>query len=242
MEIGSAILIAIFVAFVVGYGYWEHKQRQRLITAIPQFVPSLSQSEREVLKKDLKKMSLGQLRHTAIYFLQIKAQTEANCQRYVADANGSLKAKQGQEQTDLRSWKANKSGAGPSEPRQAMLDVTHEAAGTEQANEAMDHLIFGDGTVTEGEIPNGRGEFGLVPSNPIPCSFVGSHLYIASLRALDGTKVICRRTGSLSSDVSPHPIDAYEVANVSGQKLATIFISPYQKSISLKAPRGFKFG
>jgi hypothetical protein len=90
------------------------------------------------------------------------------------------------------------------------------------------------------ELPNGRGEFGMTPSNPIPCKTVyGSTVYLGLLRTLDGAKVVYNRLGSVASDVSPHPLDAYEISHPNGQKLATIFISPYQKRVSGKAPRGF---
>ena len=89
-------------------------------------------------------------------------------------------------------------------------------------------------------LPNGRGEFGMVASNPIPCRTVfGSTAYLGRLRACGGIKVVYKRVGSVSSDMSPHPVDAYEISHPNEQKLATLFISPYQKRISRKAPRGF---
>lgn len=105
--------------------------------------------------------------------------------------------------------------------------------------EAMS-LMCEDG-VDADEMPNGRGDFGMVPSNPIPCKTVfGSTSYLGRLRTPDGTKVVYERAGSVASGVSPHPVDAYEVSHPNGPKLATLFISPYQKRISGKAPRGFK--
>lgn len=91
------------------------------------------------------------------------------------------------------------------------------------------------------EMPNGRGEFGMAPSNPIPCKTIfGSTAYLGRLRTLEGDKVGYDRTGSVASDVSEYPVDAYEIRHPNGQKLATFYISPYQKRISGKAPRGFK--
>jgi hypothetical protein len=91
------------------------------------------------------------------------------------------------------------------------------------------------------EMPNGTGEYGLVATNPIPCKTIfGSTAYLGRLRAADGTKVMYERLGSTQSPVSPHPIDLYEVTHSTGRKLATVYISPYQKrSFSRKAPRGF---
>lgn len=91
------------------------------------------------------------------------------------------------------------------------------------------------------ELPNGRGEFGLSPSNPIPCKTVfGSTAYLGRLRTPDGIKVVYERIGSVNSDMSPYPVDTYAISHPDGQKLETLFISPYQKRISGKAPRGFK--
>jgi hypothetical protein len=91
------------------------------------------------------------------------------------------------------------------------------------------------------EMPNGQGEFGMSASNPIPCHTVfGSTAYLGRLRTPDGLKVAYERRGSVSSNVSRHPVDAYEISRPNGENLATIFISPYQKRISKKAPKGFK--
>ncbi|MCX4156645.1 MULTISPECIES: hypothetical protein [Paraburkholderia] len=91
------------------------------------------------------------------------------------------------------------------------------------------------------ELPNASGEFGMSAGNPIPChTTFGSTAYLGRLRTLDGVKVDYKRIGSMSSDASAHPVDAYEISHPNGEKLATIFISPYQKRISNRAPKGFK--
>ena len=91
------------------------------------------------------------------------------------------------------------------------------------------------------ELPNGHGEFGLVPTNSILCKTVfGSTVYLSRLRAPDGAKVLYRRLGSFTSDVSPHPVDAFEISHPDGHKLGTIFISPYQNRNSNKSPLGFE--
>jgi hypothetical protein len=90
------------------------------------------------------------------------------------------------------------------------------------------------------EMPNGTGEYGLTATNPIPCrTIIGSTAYLGRLRAADGAKVSYDRLGSTQSSVSPHLIDIYRVNHPSGRELATLYISPYQKRISGKAPRGF---
>jgi hypothetical protein len=123
-----------------------------------------------------------------------------------------------------------------------LLDALNENPIFRQQKELFEamSLMCADG-VDADEMPNGRGDFGMTPSNPIPCKTVfGSTAYLGRLRTPDGTKVAYERTGSVASDVSPHPVDAYAISHPSGQKLATLFLSPYQKRISSKAPRGFK--
>lgn len=90
------------------------------------------------------------------------------------------------------------------------------------------------------EIPEGHGEFGREASNPIPTQTVfGSISYLMRLRAPDGAKVVYNRIGSLSSPVSPSLIDAYEISDSHGSKLATLYLSPYHRRNSEKAPEGF---
>ena len=101
------------------------------------------------------------------------------------------------------------------------------------------NLMSEDGVDTD-VIPGGLGEFGLVSSNPIPCKTVfGGITYLAQLRTLDGIDTIWRPIGCVGSDVSPHPVDVYEILLLDGQMLETIYISPYHKRNSGKAPSGF---
>ena len=101
-------------------------------------------------------------------------------------------------------------------------------------------FLLSESGVDADELPNGHGEFGLSQSNPIPCkTILGSRVYLEQLRTLDGTKVVYQRVGSIASDVSPHPVDEYEISHPNGRRLATLFISPYENRISRKAPRGF---
>ncbi len=104
---------------------------------------------------------------------------------------------------------------------------------------AMSGLWCKDGCETD-EIPGGYGEFGYERTNPIPTNTLfGSTSYLVRLRSLDGAKVVYKRRGSLGSPVSQHPIDRYEIVHPDGRLLATIYLSPYHKKNSDKAPRGF---
>jgi hypothetical protein len=105
-------------------------------------------------------------------------------------------------------------------------------------HEAMSRLCE-DG-VDADELPNGRGEFGWDPANPIPCNTVlGSTVYLSRLRTPDGAKVVYKRAGSVASEPSPHPVDAYEISHADGRKLGLIFISASQNRNSNMPPRGF---
>lgn len=96
-----------------------------------------------------------------------------------------------------------------------------------------------DGCETD-EIPGGHGEFGHAVTNPIPTKTVfGSTSYLARLQSSDGAKVVYEREGSLSSPVSPSPIDAYAISHQDGRRLATLYLSPYHKRNSERAPKGF---
>ncbi|MBO1906553.1 sel1 repeat family protein [Microvirga sp. 3-52] len=91
------------------------------------------------------------------------------------------------------------------------------------------------------QLPGSYGEFGgLEVSNPIPCKgILGSRAYLERLRTPDGSTITYDRRGSWISQVSSHPIDGYAIANPTGRHLATIYISPYNRRNSSKAPKGF---
>lgn len=90
-------------------------------------------------------------------------------------------------------------------------------------------------------LPNGYGSFGLSVTNPIPThSAKGSNDYISKLRTIEGRPVVADRIGSTSApvNVTKAMIDIYGL-NVDGQNIATIYICPYHKANSSKAPEGF---
>ncbi len=82
-----------------------------------------------------------------------------------------------------------------------------------------------EGGCTTDEIPEGFGEFGLEPTNPIPVNTVqGSILYLGGLRAMDGTRVNNKRLGSGSTQNIQKPIDEYLITHENGDELAIIYI------------------
>lgn len=109
---------------------------------------------------------------------------------------------------------------------------------------AVREAMFGDmpWTYSKGvrsdEIPDGHGEYGLSVSNPIPTISVrGSNHYLASLR-YQGKPVEANRLGSTSCEITPGNIDIYTLS-IGGESVGKVFICPYHKRNSKKAPRGF---
>jgi hypothetical protein len=89
-------------------------------------------------------------------------------------------------------------------------------------------------------IPDGYGEFGLEVTNPIPVNtLLGNMAYLGSLRTLAGEKVQYERVGSTGTPNIEKPIDMYEIF-VNGNQITTLYISPYNKKNSERAPKGFK--
>jgi hypothetical protein len=101
------------------------------------------------------------------------------------------------------------------------------------------HTMSKDGT-DQDTIPVGYGEFGYDLTNPIPVNTIfGNTAYLAKLRTMDGIKITYNRIGSFSSPVSNNLVDGYEVF-ANEQKIATLYIDPYNKKNSDKAPKNFK--
>lgn len=88
-------------------------------------------------------------------------------------------------------------------------------------------------------MPEGIGEFGLEITNPIPTSTVyGSNAYLGRLTH-DGIKVGYDRIGSMSAENIPNIIDGYTITK-NGNEIATLYLCPYNKKTSEKAPKGFQ--
>lgn len=93
--------------------------------------------------------------------------------------------------------------------------------------------------IDEDIMPEGYGEFGLEKTNPIPASSIPhSYFYIGRLRTQNGSEITYNRIGSFGAPNISHPIDGYSISS-NGQKLATVYICPYNKKTSTKAPKGF---
>lgn len=91
------------------------------------------------------------------------------------------------------------------------------------------------------EIPGAIGRFGLDPTNPIPIHGVPySRVYLHNLVNADGDLI--RFTRKESSDLPSInlPIDEYLIFDQEGKPLTSVYISPYHKKCSEKAPEGFQ--
>jgi hypothetical protein len=120
----------------------------------------------------------------------------------------------------------------------AMMDIP-ELKAQKELYDVMSEMNK-DGCTSD-EMPEGTGEFGLEPTNPIPVNTVqGSILYLGGLRAPDGTRVNNERLGSLKVDNIQKPIDKYLISHEDGSEIAIIYISPYQAKNSKKAPKGLE--
>ncbi|MCX7954434.1 MAG: hypothetical protein N3A01_04490 [Bacteroidales bacterium] len=90
------------------------------------------------------------------------------------------------------------------------------------------------------EMPEGFGEFGLEITNPIPTrSIPDSYFYLNRLRTKNGSKITYKRIGSMRAPNIKHLIDAYRIYE-NGKEIAIIYICPYNKKNSNKAPKGFE--
>lgn len=97
-----------------------------------------------------------------------------------------------------------------------------------------------DGVDTD-DIPKGYGPFGLCKTNPVPTRGVpGSNEYLSRLRTKDGRAIESSRTGSTSAeDVTSGMIDMYRISS-NGVDLGLVYLCPYHKKNSGKAPEGFR--
>ena len=101
------------------------------------------------------------------------------------------------------------------------------------------HALNEDGA-DQDIILEGIGEFGYDVTNPIPVNTIfGNMAYLGRLRTLDGVKVRYERLGSTGAENINNPIDIYNIFK-GEEKVATLYISPYNKKNSAKAPIGFK--
>jgi hypothetical protein len=89
------------------------------------------------------------------------------------------------------------------------------------------------------EIPGAEGEFGWDSSNPVPThTTFGSTSYLARLRTPDDEVLNYERVGSFGSPASEMPVDGYELTDTKGHEFGILYLSPYHRRNSKKAPAG----
>jgi hypothetical protein len=96
-------------------------------------------------------------------------------------------------------------------------------------------------SVDSDSLPTGYGQFGLCVTNPIPTKNVlGSNTYLAALRTIENRTVEASRIGSTSApdEVTTAMIDIYQMRS-GGNEIAMLYVCPYHKRNSAKAPEGF---
>jgi hypothetical protein len=96
-------------------------------------------------------------------------------------------------------------------------------------------------SVDSDSLPTGYGPFGLCVTNPIPTKNVlGSNAYLAALRTIENGTVDATRIGSVCApdEVTTAMIDVYKIISA-GNKIAMLYVCPYHKKNSAKAPEGF---
>jgi hypothetical protein len=87
-------------------------------------------------------------------------------------------------------------------------------------------------------IDNGHGEFGLVPTNPVPTiSIRCSNQYLSRLRWA-GACLESQRQGSTQTDATAGNVDIYQLSQ-NGRQIAKVYVCPYHKRNSQLAPLGF---
>ena len=111
-------------------------------------------------------------------------------------------------------------------------------------DDSVDLPGFFEGAGVQGtdadEMPSGYGEFGYEATNPIPVHTVyGNAAYLDRLWTSRGIQVEYLRLGSTRAQNIDGLIDKYEI-KVGGAPVATLFICPYNRKNSERAPRGFQ--
>lgn len=98
-----------------------------------------------------------------------------------------------------------------------------------------------EGGCTTDVIPGSFGEYGLCATNPIPVRGIAANeAYLNQLELEHGDPIQWRRLGSTMADNINGCIDMYHITTLSGEKVCTLYISPYQNTISGTAPKGFR--
>ena len=99
--------------------------------------------------------------------------------------------------------------------------------------------IMGKNTADNGMVPGGYGEFGYDVTNPVPVFGVfGARSYLGRLRTMEDNRIEFERIGSTRAENLNDPVDMYKISK-DGEVICTLYLCPYFKEVSDKAPREF---
>jgi hypothetical protein len=88
-------------------------------------------------------------------------------------------------------------------------------------------------------VPNARGEFGYVKSNPIPVFFpMGETDYLSRLRCSCGMPFDYRRVGSFGPGPDGHVVDGFELTCGTGNHEIVLYMDMYHSGPSSLVPKG----
>lgn len=129
----------------------------------------------------------------------------------------------------------------PKQKEKSVMDALNENPKFQEMKGLFEIMgKLNEGGTDQDIMPDGYGEFGHDVTNPIPVNTVmGSIAYLGKLRTLNGTKIQYERIGSTSAQNIDQVIDEYKILD-NGQKIASLFICPYNKKNSERPPKGFK--
>jgi hypothetical protein len=86
------------------------------------------------------------------------------------------------------------------------------------------------------EVPDGEGEFGRSPTNPVPVNgYWGEKIYLSLLRLPDGQRLLSHRLGAVGNAV-----DVFECMTADGSHRDTLFLDLYHPRRSRRAPDGYQ--
>jgi len=91
-------------------------------------------------------------------------------------------------------------------------------------------------------LPNVKGEFGYLPSNPIPVNgTVGEIKYLARLRCADNSGIIFHRLETIDMKNIDGSVDIFETVCIDGKHWSILFLNMYHPRRSRVAPKGYSF-
>ena len=92
------------------------------------------------------------------------------------------------------------------------------------------------------EITGAIGEFGRIPTNPIPVNGpLGEIKYLSRLHIKNGPGVIFHRLGSVNVPQLNLPVDVFETVSLDGEVWDILYISMYHPRRSTKIPKSYVF-